>query len=71
MVDSFPRSCSSKAGSGSSPRSRQTVSEKKQVLESEPLKCTRKQANLMYEEVEKRKKSDDNDYKDDNYAFSI
>ena len=27
-VDSFPRSCSSKAGSGSSPRSRQTVSEK-------------------------------------------
>ena len=28
-VDSFPRSCSSKAGSGSSPRSRQTVSEKR------------------------------------------
>ena len=36
-------------------------------LESEPLKCIRKQATWMYEEGEKRKKGDDNDYTDDNY----
>ena len=42
-----------------------------QVLESDALKWTRKQATWMHEEVEKRKKSDDNDYTDANIAGLI
>ena len=39
-----------------------------QVLESDALKSTRKQATWMHGEGEKRRKSDDNDYTDDKYA---